>query len=647
MGIAGDIALILVVALVCALIAQRLGFPLILGYILAGVLLGPETGGPSVKNFHDIELLADIGVALLLFTVGLEFPMEKLKVVKGIALVGAPIQMILVGAWGYLISYWAGWESSQGIWFGALISISSTMVVLKVLMSRGLMETLSSKVMLGILVVQDLAVVPLMILLPALGDPEAGVSALGVAFVRATVFVAVMAIFGTRALPWLLKRVVGKQSRELFIVVVVGIGLGVGYGTYLVGLSFAFGAFLAGLVLSQSPYSHDALTDMIPLREVFSLIFFASVGMILSINYLVAHLGQVLLLCLGVLVGKAVLMAAVTRAFGYRRIIPLAVALSMPQVGEFSFVLARVGRDSGGLTEEVYFAVISVAVLTMALTPFSSAPAYRLYHWWFHQHRTEEPAAEEESLSAAGRVVLVGYRRQGELIAQVLQEAGHSPLVVDLDFERARRAREVGLDALCAPADSPEFIERVHLHEARLIIVAISDIFISRSLIEHLAEKTSPPVVTVAPDVEHYDLMRELGVEQVVLTPLETGLEMVHQALLHLEHGEEDAHAIVDAVRRNRYEVSSDLRSCLEASGLRMEWVPMDRASGGPIQDLQIRTRTGASVVAVVRGGELITDTGPTFELSPGDLIAIVGSGEARRRFRDWVQSASEPTNAG
>ncbi|MFA7483375.1 MAG: cation:proton antiporter, partial [Vulcanimicrobiota bacterium] len=423
MGISGDIALILVSCLLCALVIQRLGFPLILGYILGGVLVGPETGGPTISNLHDIELLADIGVALLLFTVGLEFPMEKLKVVKGISLVGAPLQMLAVGLWGMLIAKMMGWDSTQGIWFGALISISSTMVVLKVLMSKGLMETLSSKVMLGILVVQDLAVVPLMILLPALGDPEAGLSALGVAFVRAVLFVGMMTIFGTRALPRLLDKVVAKESRELFVVVVIGIGLGVGYATYLVGLSFAFGAFLAGLVLSRSPYSHDALTDMIPLREVFSLLFFASVGMLLSPKYLAAHFTVVLLLCLAVLVGKGFLMAVITRAFGYKRIIPLAVGLSMPQVGEFSFVLARVGRESGGLQEDVYYIVISVAVLTMALTPFSSAPASRLYDWWVKRQPTDLMEREEQ-ISAEGRVVLIGYRRHGELIGNVLKEAG-------------------------------------------------------------------------------------------------------------------------------------------------------------------------------------------------------------------------------
>lgn len=638
LGISGDIALILVSCLFCALIAQRLGFPLILGYILGGVLVGPETGGPTISNLHDIELLADIGVALLLFTVGLEFPMEKLKVVKWVSLVGAPLQMLAVGLWGVAIAKFVGWNLTQGIWFGALISISSTMVVLKVLMSKGLMETLSSKVMLGILVVQDLAVVPLMILLPAIGDPEAGMTALGVAFIRAVVFVALMLVFGTRALPKLLEKVVAKESRELFIIVVIGIGLGVGYATYLVGLSFAFGAFLAGLVLSRSPYSHDALTDMIPLREVFSLLFFASVGMLLSPKYLASHFISVLLLCFAVLIGKGFIMALITRAFGYRRIIPLAVGLSMPQVGEFAFVLARVGRETGGLEENVYYIVISVAVLTMALTPFSSAPVNRLYNWWFAKTQQAEPQEQEELPRAAGRVVLIGYRRHGELVGSVLKEAGYSPLVIDRDFDKVQRATDAGLDAICAEATSAEFTARIGLNEARLVMVAVPDISVCRAVIELARkEEPAPATIVVAPSAEHYDLAREMGVNQIVLAPLETGLEMIHQALLLLEHGEEESHAVVDTVRQNRYEVVAGLRHRLTASGLRLEWVNLKAERAGRLQDLDVRAQTGASVVAVIQDGDLQTDIGPDFVLQQGDRMAIVGSTEARAAFRAWA----------
>ena len=637
MGIAGDIALILIACVLCALIAQRLGFPLLLGYITAGVLVGPNTSGPTVGAVDEIELLADIGVALLLFTIGLEFPVEKLMPVRNIALFGAPLQMLLVGGLGFGLGRLVGWDWQQAVWFGALISISSTMVVLKVLMSRGLMETLSSKVMLAILVIQDLAVIPMMILLPAMGDLETGLDALGVALLRAALFVGFMLLVGARFLPWFLRRVVKWQSRELFIVVVLTLGLGVGYATYLVGLSFAFGAFLAGLVLSRDEYSHDALTDMIPLREVFSLLFFASVGMLISPRYLLDHLGLVLGLVVAVLVGKGILLGLVTRAFGYRKIVPLAVALSMSQVGEFAFVLAREGRESGGLNEDVYFVVISVAVVTMGLTPFSSSPAYRMYQWWRGNIPEELPQVEDYP-TAVGRPVLLGYGSLGRFAGRLLSELGHSPLVVDSDFERVRLAREAGLEAFCAEGTSPDAIDRLELAQASIVLLAISDRYTSQVVAEQLQKMGGPSVVAVGMSPEHLEDLCAVGVEDVVLAPLETGLEMVHQTLLHLNYDDIEAHSLVDVVRKNHYRLGSPLRDLHGLSELRMEWVEITGDREGRLDELQVRSKTGASVVAVIRDGELKPETGPSFVLQANDKVAVVGGPEQRATFKAWAQ---------
>jgi len=631
MGIAGDIALILTVSLVCALIAQRLGFPLLLGYIVAGVVVSPNTAGPTVSDVHDIELLADIGVALLLFTVGLEFPAEKLRAVRWVALVGAPLQMLAVGAFGFGLGKLVGWDAQQSVWFGALISISSTMVVLKILMSRGLMETLSSKVMLGILVVQDLAVIPLMILLPALGNLEQGLAALGVALLRATVFVLVMGLAGTRLLPSLLARAAGWNSRELFVIVVIGIGLGVGYATYLVGLSFAFGAFLAGLVLSRSEYSHDALADMIPLREVFSLLFFAGVGMILKPRFLWDNLLVVGFLVVAVLAGKGLLMAVITRAFGYKRIIPLAVALSMSQVGEFAFVLARLGEKSGSLGEDVYYISVSVAVVTMALTPFSSGPVYKLYRWW----RRAAPEVEAPPLTATDRLVVIGYSRLGQFIAGLLAEFGHRPLVLDASFEQVRKAREAGLEAVCGEVDSPDVLARLDVGNAVLVIVAELDRLDSQAVTREVRAQGEVPVVAVATSLEHLEELEALGVSDTVLAPLQTGLEMVHQVLLRLDYDVAEAHTLVDGVRHNHYAVRSVREADPVVANLRLEWLelPGDRDLAG------VREQTGATLVGVSREGTFQRDCpGPGRK---GDRVAVVGTPSQRSRLRQWLAEGS------
>ncbi|MCB1151267.1 cation:proton antiporter, partial [bacterium] len=277
MGIAADIAVIVFAGFVGGVVAQRLRQPLILGYIAAGVVLGPLTGGRLVSDPHDVELLAEIGVALLLFALGIEFSLKELRPVRAVALAGTSIQLLLTIGAAAGVGLLLGWPWTDAVWFGACVSLSSTMVILKTLQSQGRLGTLSSRVMIGMLLVQDLAVVPLLILLPKLTDLQAGLPDLGWALVRAALFLAVMIVAGTRVLPALLRRVSLWNSRELFVLTVTGLALGIGYLTHKVGLSFALGSFVAGIVISESDHAHQALSDVIPLRDVFGLLFFASV----------------------------------------------------------------------------------------------------------------------------------------------------------------------------------------------------------------------------------------------------------------------------------------------------------------------------------------------------------------------------------
>ncbi len=392
MGITTDIILLVLAAFFCGLLMQRLRQPLILGYILAGVILGPHTGGLTITEVHDIERLAEIGVALLLFALGLEFSHKDLKPVKYIALIGTPVQMGLTIGLGLGIGKLMGWDLKTSVWFGAMISLSSTMVLLKTLMNQGWLGTLSSKVMIGMLIVQDLAIVPMVIVLPLMNDPSAGLAQLGQAGLKATVFLAGMFLLGAKLLPWLMRHIARLGSRELFLLAIIAIGLGVGYATYLVGLSFAFGAFIAGMVLNESDYGHQALSDIIPLRDIFGLLFFASVGMLLDPRFLLHHFGTILLLVLLVGVGKGLIFAALAWVFRYGNVIPIAVGLGLFQIGEFSFVLAQIGMSTKSIDSELYNLILTTAVLTMILTPVVSAQTSRLYALkkrWFQKEPLE------------------------------------------------------------------------------------------------------------------------------------------------------------------------------------------------------------------------------------------------------------------
>src|SRR5919106_877807 len=441
MGIAGDIALILVAAFLGGIVARRLGLPLILGYILAGVIVGPNTGGLTVGDVHEIELLAEIGVALLLFTIGLHFSLSSLRPVRRVALTGTAIQMLLTIVFGYGFGLLLGLGSSEAIWFGALISLSSTAVVLKTLAEGGVLNTLSGRVIIGMLIVQDIAVVPLLVLLPELGDVGEGLPRLGVAVLQAAVFVAVMALFGARIFPWLMARVASWNSRQLFLISVVATGLGVGYVTYLFGLSFAFGAFVAGLVLSQSEYSHQALADVEPLRDVFAMLFFVSVGMLLDPAFLLENAGTVALVVLLVFAVKGLVFAGVVRAFGYGNIVPFAVGLGLFQVGEFSFVIARVGIEAEAISQRSYSIMLTTAVVTMALTPFAMRLAPRLYGRW--RERFPREAMSTFNLPEKGlpdAVVIAGHGRVGSFVARLLARLEQPFVVVDSNPGQGDRA---------------------------------------------------------------------------------------------------------------------------------------------------------------------------------------------------------------
>jgi monovalent cation:H+ antiporter-2, CPA2 family len=653
MGIAADIAIIVVGALLGGLVAQRLRQPLILGYIVAGILLGPYTGGVTVSNVHDIELLAEIGVALLLFALGIEFSFKELEPVRRIALIGTPLQIGLTMLLGMGIGQALGWSWLNAIWFGALISLSSTMVILKTLMSQGRMGTLSSRIMVGMLIVQDLAVVPMMIILPELADLETGLATLGTAVLRAGLFLAAMYFLGTRLVPRLMLHVARWNSRELFLIAVTAIGLGVGYATYLFGLSFAFGAFVAGMVLSESDYSHQALSDILPLRDLFSLLFFVSVGMLFDPGFLVENLGMVLLVVLVVSVGKGVIFSALARLFRYGNVVPLAVGLGLFQVGEFSFVLARVGVARGSIDADLYALILSVAILTMLLTPLASQLVEPVYGRR-RQRRNFEPLATV-NLPAEGlreHVIIVGFGRVGQFVAGVLQRLELQFVVIELDQRRMERAKEAGYPVIFGDATQAPVLEGAHLTAGRLLLVTVPAATVTQMVVAAVRRQCPElRVVARAAGLDQLQTLRELGVYEVVQPESEAGLEITRQALLHLDLPPTEIQQFVDSIRRELYtplyeqsggyELLTRLQTAQQLLPVHWVQVPPDSPlSDCTIGEAHIRSRTGVSVVAILRDEELIPNPTPEQQLRSGDFLAIFGDYEERGRFEALVMVA-------
>jgi CPA2 family monovalent cation:H+ antiporter-2 len=534
-GLASDFVLIVLAGLAGGLAARALRLPLMVGYVAAGVVVGPHTVGPTVVQVHDIEVLAEIGVALLLFSLGLELSFRDLQPVHRVALIGGPIQILLTCALAALAAVGAlDMPPKEAVWFGAMISVSSTAVVLKTLSAAGVTSTLASRVMIALLVIQDLAVVPMLVILPQLGAPGDLLGSLVRAIGTATALLAAIVFLGTRLLPKLLRLVLALGSRELFLVSVVGIGVGVGYATHLVGLSFALGAFVAGLVLSESEFSHQALSDVVPIRDIFGLLFFVSVGMLLAPSYASSHLGQIIAVVLLTFIGKSLIVGVTTRFFGYVNMAPWIVGLGLSQIGEFSFVLARTGVTSGSISKPTYDLVLDCTVLTMALSPLVSnlaLPLGRLWRRWT-KPAVSPPPVEFLDQPLRDHAIIAGYGRSGHAAARVLQRAQIPLVVVELSHAMFGDVSREAPHAIWGDISGEEILKAAQIETARVLLLTVPDLGTIHLTVDR-ARRLNPNISIIARAFRPADIpeLHKLGVGCVVQPEIEGGIEMVRQAL--------------------------------------------------------------------------------------------------------------------
>jgi CPA2 family monovalent cation:H+ antiporter-2 len=557
MGIAADFVLIVVAGLAGAIVARLLRLPLLVGYIAAGVLVGPHTGGPTVAQIRDIELLAEIGVALLLFSLGLEISLRDLQPVRKAALAAGAIEIMLccaAGAWAG--ARWLGMSWSEGVWFGTMVSLSSTMVVIKTLAARGVTNTLASRLMIGILVVQDLAVIPLLVILPQLNHPDNVLSQLARSAGLAAAILIATVVLGTHILPPVLKTLLRWGSREVFLVAVVAVGVGTGYLMHIVGISFALGAFVAGIILSESEFSHQALSDVVPLRDIFGLLFFVTVGMLFDPSYLWSNPGRIMAAVSLILVGKAVVLGGLSRAFGYVHFAPWIVGLGLAQVGEFSFVLARSGAGSGDISKPTYDLVLTCAVLTMTVSPIVSAAAIPIGRLWRRWSRQDQPVTSieipKESLDA--HVILGGYGRSGRAVARILRDAEIPLVVVETNYSLYADLKSEGLAGIWGDVASVEILDAAGVRRARLFLLTMPEAT-TVQISAQRARQANPGIEVIARAArEHHVVeLKRAGVQCAVLPEFEGGLEMARQALARYPYEEGKTRALVENLRRELY----------------------------------------------------------------------------------------------
>jgi CPA2 family monovalent cation:H+ antiporter-2 len=489
------IAAALGLALVLGFIAARAKLPALVGYLLAGILIGPFTPG-FVADTHLAAQLAEIGVMLLMFGVGLHFSLGDLLAVRKIAIPGAVVQMAAATLMGMGAALLWGWSLAAALVFGISLSVASTVVLLRALESLGILESFNGRVAVGWLVVEDLAMVLVLVLLPPLagwldGNAAAGsgdlLSSLGKTLLQVGLFVALMLVVGRRVFPWLLWQVQKLGSRELFTLCVVAAAVGIAYGaTLLFGVSFALGAFFAGMVLRESQFSHRAAEETLPLRDAFAVLFFVSVGMLFDPKVLLEQPLRVLVVVAIIVLGKSVAAAGLVLLLRYPLNTALTVSASLAQIGEFSFILIGLGAALGVMPPEAQSLVVAGALISIAANPLIFRSTERLRHWLLARSELARKLAQRDDPLAelpmstdpkylSRQVVLVGYGRVGRRLAQALA-AEHMPFVVaEQNRDLVETLRGQGVPAVFGDANQPEVLVQAHIARARMLVIATPD----------------------------------------------------------------------------------------------------------------------------------------------------------------------------
>jgi len=493
------------IALILGFIAERIKLPALVGYLLAGIIIGPGTPG-FVADVHIASQLSEIGVMLLMFGVGLHFSLSDLMSVKRIALPGAVVQMGLATGLGMLLAHWWGWGMGSGLIFGLSLSCASTVVLLKALEANAALETMNGRIAIGWLVVEDLACVLLLVLMPPLAgvlggnEPDASSGPLwltiGKTLLQVGAFIAVMLIAGRRALPWLLWQVARTGSRELFTLAVIAAAISIAYGAAeLFNVSFALGAFFAGMVMRESQFSHRAAEESLPLRDAFSVLFFVSVGMLFEPAILVEQPLRVACVVAIIVIGKTLAALALVLALRYPLNTALTVAVSLAQIGEFSFILAGLGKALGLLSAEGMSLVLAGSLISIAVNPFLFAAIAPFRRWFIARSELgrrlelrQDPYAElpisTEHKYLAGQVVLVGYGRVGRRIAEALLRHDIPFVVAEQNRELVEDLRNQGIAAVSGNAAEPAVLIQAHIANAAMLVVATPDPIDLRQMID-------------------------------------------------------------------------------------------------------------------------------------------------------------------
>lgn len=631
-----DLAYIFVAALLGGLLARRLRQPLILGYIIGGILVGPFTPGPSVEDFRTIELLAEVGVILLMYSIGLEFSFDELLRVRWVAAIGTPVAMLLSIGSGVLAGRLLGWPLQQGIAVGAIVSVASTMVLSRFLIERGELRTVPGRIMIGMVLVEDLVVVVLTIALPAIGSASAAVlSRLVIALGKALLVLVPVGYLAAKLVPRLMRRIAHTRSEELYLIVALAIGFATAAITQGVGLSLAAGAFLAGMIVSSSEYSHETLAHLLPLRDTFVALFFVTIGALIRPSAMIHSIGLVAVLVGLVVVGKFVIRAAVVILFRYPLWTALLVGVGLTQIGEFSFVLVRIARSSGLVGEDVYNATLAASLLTILL----NAALMRFAPEWVRQNRMRaEFATAEPDLHLRSHVIICGFGRIGSLVGQAVEAFSIPRLVVENDPEIIKALRARNVPCLFGNAAHLTILERAGVVQARLVVITVPENGPASAAARNVRKlNRTVPIIARAHRAADREILLSGGATQVIQPEIEASAVLVANVLQHLSLPKSSAQAYVEALRAGLGNIQS---APLAGDLPLLDEVAVGRFcdEGQTLAQARVRERFGVTVVVVTTPtGDTLVNPPAATTIRSGDRLRVFGLAKQIADFAAYV----------
>lgn len=653
-----DIVIIFGLSIAVLYIFHKIHLPAIVGFFLTGILVGPYGLG-LIKAVHEVEILAEIGIVLLLFAIGMEFSFKRLLQIKKSVLMGGSLQVLFTLFAAFFIARQIGQPFGEAVFLGFLVSLSSTAIVLNIIQARAEIDSPHGRTALAVLIFQDVIIIPMMLFTPFLAGmtDNAGESLL-ILLAKGIAIILLVIVSAKWIVPKVLYQITRTRSRELFLLSVLVICLAVVWLTASAGLSLALGAFLAGLIISESEYSHQALGNILPFRDVFMSFFFVSVGMLLDAGFLFRQPVLIMLIASGVLLLKTVIAGAVTLLLGYPLRTGVLVGLTISQVGEFSFILSKTGIEHGLLAGEIYQIFLSVSVLTMAATPFIIALAPRIADFAGKLPLPERLKSGSYLISATHKgsafptlkdhLIIIGFGTNGRNLARAARAANITYTIIEMNADTVRGERKEGEPIFYGDAANEAVLHHANIKEARILVVAISDpAAISR--ITRTARQLNPAlhIIVRTRFLQEMKPLYQLGADEVIPEEFETSVEIFTHVLLKYLVPKDEIERFITEIRSESYRMFrslspgqasvSDLKPYL--SDVEINSVRVDERSpisGKTLGDVDLRKKFGVTVLVIHRGAEVLSNPHRDTLILGNDLLVVLGTLDGIKQIKGF-----------